>query len=84
VEEFVRRGEMTQDQATRLLEVLLARGERESRILAQRVVGELFRLLERIPLVTRRELEELERRVRSLEADGAAEAPEEVEPSTGG
>ena len=43
----------------------------------------LLQLMEKSPFVTRRELHKLEKRVRFLEENLGARAPEEVEPAEG-
>lgn len=81
IEDLIRRGELTREHGKKLLAELLAKGQCESQELSGKLV-EMTRMLEKAPIVTRREYRRLEERVRVLEARLGAVAPDEVEPSS--
>jgi polyhydroxyalkanoate synthesis regulator phasin len=80
VRELIERGELTREQGARLMESVIAKGEKERQDLSGRLSREFQRWLGRTPFVSREEHRDLERRVRALEVKLAGEAPEEVEP----
>ena len=67
--DLVDRGELTKEQAKRFVEALVERGRRENNEVTTKLTDEFQRLLDRIPLVTRSDLEALEERVRKLEGE---------------
>ncbi len=83
IEELKAEGQLTEDQAEKLLDALLHRGRKESDDVAQRLGKEFQRLADLLPLVTRMEFRELTDRVRRIEErlGPLPEAPEELPPS---
>lgn len=81
LEQMVQRGDLKEEQARKLQEEILSQGRSESRAVAEALARSVLRLLERSPLVTRREFDRLKRRVRALETGLGARVPDEVEPA---
>jgi polyhydroxyalkanoate synthesis regulator phasin len=87
VEEFVRRGELSGDEGREMVERLVARSRDEARSAVKRADSSLQGALRDLGITTRRDLEDLEARVRQLEhrlarleptpADSAPERTEE-------
>jgi polyhydroxyalkanoate synthesis regulator phasin len=67
VEEFVRRGELSSDEGRDLVDRLVARSRDEARSAVKKADTSLKGALRDLGLATRRELEDLEARVRLLE-----------------
>jgi polyhydroxyalkanoate synthesis regulator phasin len=67
VEEFVRRGELSGDEGRDMVDRLLARSREEARSVVKKADSSLQGALHDLGLVTRRELEDLETRVRLVE-----------------
>jgi polyhydroxyalkanoate synthesis regulator phasin len=87
VEEFVRRGELSGEEGREMVERLVARSRDEARSAVKRADSSLQGALRDFGITTRRDLEELEMRVRELEhrivllerirVDGAPEPTDE-------
>jgi polyhydroxyalkanoate synthesis regulator phasin len=84
VDDLVRRGELTQEQADRVLGELLRHGKVEGRSLVARLSRDIVSLAEKGPFVTRREFRALLERVRALEGGASSGAPDEVDPEDTG
>ena len=67
---MVARGEVAADRAERVVDELLARSERNRRMLGELVRTETERAVERLGLARQADLEALERRVADLEGRG--------------
>ena len=67
VEEFVRRGELSSDEGRDMVDRLVARSRDEARSAMKKADSSLQGALRDLGLTTRRELEDLELRVRQLE-----------------
>jgi polyhydroxyalkanoate synthesis regulator phasin len=67
VDEFVRRGELSSDEGREMVDRLVARSRHEARSAVRRYDSTLQGALRDLGLATRRELEDLEMRVRQLE-----------------
>ncbi len=78
-DDLVERGEISNDQAKKILSSLLRRGETDKHHWVDRVVGEVDKVLSKAPLVTRAEYRTLEARVRALEGEDATTLDETVE-----
>ena len=74
IKELIDRGEMTKEQGKKLVELFMTRGEGESSDLSSRFARELGRVLERTPLVSRHEFDQLAERVRVLEGGSPPES----------
>ncbi len=67
VQELMKKGEITSEEARGLADQLVQRGEEERKNLEQAIRKELDRLRQDFRFVSREEFEQLERRVKSLE-----------------
>jgi polyhydroxyalkanoate synthesis regulator phasin len=67
VEEFVKRGELSSEEGRDLVDSLVARSRDEARSAMKRADSSLQGALRDFGIITRRELEDLETRVRQLE-----------------
>ncbi len=67
VEEFVRRGELSTDEGRDMVDRLVARSREEARSAVKRADSSVQGALRDLGLATRREVEDLEMRVRQLE-----------------
>jgi polyhydroxyalkanoate synthesis regulator phasin len=83
-DDLVRRGDLTREQADKLLGELLHRGKVEGRSVVARLSRDIVSLAEKGPFVTRREFRALEERVLALEGGVASAAPDEVDPADPG
>ena len=93
VEEFVRRGELSSEEGREMVDSLLARSRDEARSAMKRADSSLQGALRDFGVTTRRELEDLEMRVRQIEhrvalleatpAGDAANAAGEADQNTG-
>lgn len=68
VEELVKRGELSAEQGKKVFDELLEKSQAEGKALSDRIAAEVMRLLEKAPMASRRELRNLESRVKALEA----------------
>jgi polyhydroxyalkanoate synthesis regulator phasin len=80
IDDLIKRGELTREHGKKLVADLLAKGQVEGQALSDKIGGEMARVMEKTPWVTRREYRRLEERVRALEAQLGVVAPDEVEP----
>jgi polyhydroxyalkanoate synthesis regulator phasin len=67
VEEFVKRGELSSDEGREMVDKLVARSREEARSLGRRADSSLQGALRDIGVATRREVEDLELRLRQVE-----------------
>ena len=74
VDEWVKRGELTAEQGKKLFDELLERSQVEGRALSERVANEVVRVLEKTPVASKRDLRQLEERVKTLESRWGAPA----------
>jgi|PlaIllAssembly_1097288.scaffolds.fasta_scaffold2035367_1 polyhydroxyalkanoate synthesis regulator phasin len=82
VEEFVRRGELSGDEGREMVDRLVMRSREEARSAARRADSSLQGALRDFGVATRREVEDLELRVRQLEHRiSLLEAPQAAGPS---
>lgn len=67
LERLYRRGELRREEAKRMLKTLSERGEREKALFKEHINQKISEALQRGDLVTRREYEELQKRMEFLE-----------------
>ena len=79
LERLVERGALTREQVHKVLQELSSKTEAGGRLLSETLSGEVSRLARKGPFVTRGEFQELQERVRMIEARLGAAVPEEVE-----
>ena len=79
LERLVERGALTREQVHNVLQELSSKAESGGRHLSETLSGEVSRLARKGPFVTRGEFQELQERVRMIEARLGAAVPEEVE-----
>jgi polyhydroxyalkanoate synthesis regulator phasin len=86
VEEFVRRGELSSEEGRELVDRLVSRSRDEARSAVKKADSSLQGALHDFGLATRRELEDLEMRVRQLEHRLALleQGPNEAAPGASG
>ncbi|MCA8943085.1 MAG: polyhydroxyalkanoate synthesis regulator [Planctomycetes bacterium] len=72
VEELVKRGEMTRDAGDRAVDHLVERGQEARGELSAMIEAQFEKLVERMQLATKAELEALRARVAELESRGSA------------
>lgn len=85
VEEFVRRGELSGDEGREMVDRLVTRSRDEARSVARRADSSLQGALRDFGVATRREVEDLELRMRQLEHRiSLVEGPQPADPSDSG
>lgn len=84
VDELIQRGRITREQVKTLVEELLRKGQEEGRVVADRIARGVSGLVEKGPLVTRKEHQDLVRRVEDLEGRLGLRAPPATDPATSG
>jgi len=72
IEDLAQRGEITRDQASKLIKEYAQRASKDREAFCEKVAGEVKNLLDRAPIVTRAELDALRREVASLRAEVVA------------
>lgn len=78
VDELVKKGEINQGEAKEFVDNLVERGKREQEELRAMIRQEINNIKEEMPFVSRRQFEELEKRVAQLERELAQySAPQE-------
>lgn len=80
LKDLINRGEITKDQAKKIVDGFASKGEEETEELSEKVSKELERWLSKTPIVSRREYDKLLARVEALESRFSGAAPDVVEP----
>ncbi len=87
IDDLVKKGELTREQGYRVVTLLVEKGKEGSRDVSEKLSHEIQALIQRTPFVSRRELQDLERRVTALEGRAGirAESADDngAEPATG-
>ncbi|MBN1417517.1 MAG: hypothetical protein JXP34_02010 [Planctomycetes bacterium] len=69
IEDLAQRGEITRDQASKLVKELASKAWKDREAFCEKVAAEVRELLDRAPIVTRGELDALRREMASLRAE---------------
>lgn len=87
IDELVKGGHMEKGEASRLVNELIEKGQQQEELMRETVRGEISRWRSEVGLATRRELKELEQRVKALEdllklqeEEKSSSSPEESTP----
>jgi len=67
VEALVERGELSAEQGRKVLDEMVERGRKDSQALSENVEKKVHETIEKLPLVSKARVEELEKRVKKLE-----------------
>ncbi len=65
--ELIKRGEIKKEAAEKFVDNLLKKTEKDRKDLEERLTGAVRKVIEKIPLATKKELDEIKKKIESLE-----------------
>lgn len=74
VDELVKKGEVKQEEAAKMVDELAAQGKKEKESLKEIIDNEVAKVVKRLPVATKSDLQKLEDRIELLEKDIAAKS----------